>query len=343
MTGDALTLRLLLGLLCCMLVPAAWSADRVRLIVAGSERSSNAQVARDIAKHLAKAADIEFDVRHSPGSADALLRLREGGGLQFAVLQADVAEAVLGAAARGNIEAGQLLAPLRVIAPLHDEEIYFIVRNDSPLNFVHEIENARINVGLLRGDTALTIATLYRLMFNAALPEQRTSFHSHQNALVKLTEQTVDVVAVVAPQPARLLADMTPEARRFVKLLKFDPRHPGAGGALKIYSATTVPAANYPNLLDQDLSALAVRTYLVSHGRNDVLLARFANAWCQNLPRLRAEGPAGLRSLELAPQPLAAGWLPSRSFEREVAACIAGKRAPAESCSQEERVLGLCG
>ncbi len=343
MTGDALALRLLLGLLCCMLAPAVWSADRVRLIVAGSERSTNAQVVRDIAKHVAKPADIEFDVRHSPGSADALLRLREGGGLQFAVLQADVAEAFLGAAARGNIEAGQLFAPLRVIAPLHEEEIYFIVRNDSPLNFVHEIENARINVGLLRGDTALTVATLYRLMFNAALPEQQTSFHSHQNALVKLTEQTVDVVAVVAPQPARLLTDMTPEARRFVKLLKFDPKHPGAGEVLKVYSATTVPAANYPNLLDQDLSALAVRTYLVSHGRNDAVQARFASAWCQNLPRLRAEGPPGLRGLELTPQPLAAGWLYSRSFEREVAACIAGKRAPAEPCSQDERVLGLCG
>ncbi|MBK7767747.1 MAG: hypothetical protein IPI44_17800 [Sulfuritalea sp.] len=99
---------------------------------------------------MAKPADIEFDVRHSPGSADALLRLREGSSLQFAVLQADVAEAVLGAAARGNIEAGQLLAPLRVMAPLH-EEIYFIVRNDSPLNFVHEIATARINVGPLRG------------------------------------------------------------------------------------------------------------------------------------------------------------------------------------------------
>ena len=343
MKGHACTLRLLLGLLCCVLTSAAWSADRVRVIVAGSERSTNAQVVRDIAKYVARPADIEFDVRHSPGSADALMRLREGGGLQFAVLQADVAEAFLGAAARGNIEAGQLLAPLRVIAPLHEEEIYFMVRSDSPLNFVHEIETARINVGLLRGDTALTVATLYRLMFNAALPEQQTSFHSHQNALVKLTEQTVDVVALVAPQPARLLADMTPEARRFVKLLKFDAKHPGVGTTLKLYSTRALPAASYPNLLDEDLPALAVRIYLVSHGRNDAVQARFANAWCQNLPRLRSEGHPGLRGLELAPQPLAAGWTSSRPFEREVAACLGGKRVPAEPCSQEERVLGLCG
>lgn len=343
MTPHAFTRRLLLALLCCMLTSAAWSSDRVRLIVAGAERSTSTQIVRDIAKHVGKAAEIEFDIRHSPGSADALMRLREGGGLQFAVLQADVAEALLGAAARGSIEAGQLLAPVRVIAPLHDEEIYFIVRSDSPLNFVHEIENARINVGPLRGDTALTIATLYRQMFNSVLPDQQTSFHSHQNALVKLTEQALDVVAVIAPQPTRLLADMTSEARRFVKLLKFDPKHPGVSTTLKVYSATTIPAASYPNLLDEDLPALAVRNYLVSHGRNDLLQARFANAWCQNLPRLRAEGHPGLRGLELAPQPLATGWMYSRLFEREMTACTGGKRAPAEPCSQEERVLGLCG
>ena len=343
MKGRAFTLHLLFGLLYCMLAPAAWGADRVRVIVAGSERSTNAQVLRDIAKHVAKPADIEFDVRHSPGSAEALMRLRDGGGLQYAVLQADLAEALLGTAARGSVEAGQLLAPLRVVAPLHEEEIYFMVRSDSPLNFIHEIENARINVGLLRGDTALTVALLYRLMFNSALPEQQTSFHSHQNALVKLTEQTVDVVALVAPQPARLLADMTPEARRFVKLLKFDPKHPSAGAILKLYSTKVVPAASYPNLLDQDLPALAVRIYLVSHGRNDAVQTRFANAWCQNLPRLRTDGYPGLRGLELGSEPLVSGWTYSRPVEREVAVCLGGKRAPAEPCSLEERVLGLCG
>ena len=337
-------IRLLLGLLCCALTPAAASADRVRVVVAGSERSTNAQFVRDIAKYVARPADIEFDVRHAAGSADALVRLREGGGQQqFAVLQADVAEAYLGAAARGNIEAGQLLAPVRVVAPLQEDEIYFIVRSDSPLNFVHEIENTRINVGPLHADTALTVATLYRLMFNAALPDQQTSFHSHQNALVKLTEQTVDVVALVAPQPARILADMKSEARRFVKLLKFDPKHAGTSGALKVYSPRIIPAAIYPNLLDEDLPVLAVKIYLVSHGRNDVLQSRFANAWCQNLERLRAEGHPGLSALELALPPLATGWHYSRPFERELSACVEGKRPPAESCSQEDRALGLCG
>ena len=60
-----------------------------------------------------------------------------------------------------------MIRPLRVILPLYNEEIYFIVREDSPLNYVHEIRNAKINAGELGSGTALTTTTLYRLMFNA--------------------------------------------------------------------------------------------------------------------------------------------------------------------------------
>lgn len=338
-----LRLFLLLGLLCGISIQMASAADRARIIADGSERGTSAQIVRGIATFVAKPADIEFDVRQSAGSSDTLARLREGSGQQFALLQADVAEAMLGAAARGNIEAGRRFAPIRVIAPLHEEDIYFLVRSDSPLNFVHEIQNARINLGPPNSSTSLTAATLYRLIFDAAIDERYTSFLSHQDALVKLTEQAVDVVALVSPRPARLLADMKPEARRFVKLLKFDPAHSVAGKALKVYSARIIPVANYPNLLVEDLPALTIRIYLVSHGRNDALQMRFAESWCQNLSRLRLEGPSALGGLEPGLPQLLSGWNYSQPFERGLRACMEGKRAPAESCSQEERALGLCG
>ena len=341
-THTVFSLRLFLGALCLLATPIASGADRVRVLAEGSERSTNAQIVRGIAMLIAKPAGIEVDMRQSAGPLNTLVRLREGSGQQFALLQADLAEAYLGAAARGSIEASQLLAPIRVIAPLHEEDIYFMVRSNSPLNFVHEIEGTRINVGVLNGSTALTVSMLYRLMFNVPIPEQQTSFHSHQDALVKLTEEAVDVVAFVSPDPARLLADMRPEARRFVKLLKFDANYPGARRVFNIYSAKTIPAASYPNLLDDDLPTLAVKIYLVSHGRNDALQARFANAWCQYLPRLRDQGPPALQGLDLALPPLVSGWHYSRPFERELRACIEGKRTPAESCPQEDRVLGLC-
>ena len=50
-----------------------------------------------------------------------------------------------------------------------------------------------------------------------------------QDALVKLiSDESVDVVVVAAGQPAPLIANMRPEAQRFIKFLKFDTNHPSA-------------------------------------------------------------------------------------------------------------------
>jgi uncharacterized protein len=40
----------------------------------------------------------------------------------------------------------QIIRPLRVIMPLYNEEIFFIIRADSDLDYVHEIKGARISV-----------------------------------------------------------------------------------------------------------------------------------------------------------------------------------------------------
>ena len=123
----------------------------------------------------------------SAGSAENVQRLRYEPGVKFALVQSDVYQAFLDQAAGGNAEAGNMIRPLRVIMPLYNEEIYFIARADSPLNFVHEIKDAKINVGPLRSGTALSATTLYRQMFGAPLPDANASFLTNEEALVKLT------------------------------------------------------------------------------------------------------------------------------------------------------------
>jgi len=86
---------------------------------------------------------------------------------------------------------------------------------------VHEIKDARINTGPIGSGTALTATTLYRLMFNAPLPEAKATLLSNEDALLKLiTDKSVDVVAIVAGQPAKLFTDMKPEVRQFIKMLR---------------------------------------------------------------------------------------------------------------------------
>ena len=189
-----------------------------------SARGTYIQIGRDLASTVAPSADIELEVLPSAGSAENVRRLRYEPGVKFAIVQSDVFQAFLDQAAAGNAEANRIIRPLRAIMPLYNEEIYFIVRADSNLNYIHEIKGARINAGELGSGTALTTTTLYRLMFNEPIADAKASFLSNEDALVKLiSSNSLDVVAVIAGQPAKLLVDMKPEARQHIKLLKFDP------------------------------------------------------------------------------------------------------------------------
>ena len=282
-------------------------------IVTASERGTYIQIGRDIAGLVAPQADVNLQVLPSAGSAENVRRLRYEPGVKLAIVQSDVYQAYLDVAKHGNRDAGEIIRPLRVIMPLYNEEIYFVVRADSKLNFVHEIHHARINAGEMGSGTALTTSTLYRLMFGETLDDERTSFLSNENALLKLTdEKSVDVVAIVAGQPAKLLADMKPEARQFIKLLKVDRGHPSTKSVLRTYFPATVRAASYPNILTDDVPAFAVRAFLVTYDYNlrdtKKSLARLAESLCENFPKLTTKGHPKWKDVELALPELGRGW-----------------------------------
>jgi TRAP transporter TAXI family solute receptor len=339
----------LAALVAALLMAAGAPAATPYKIVTASERGTYIQIGRDIAKFVAPASDIDLEVLASAGSAENVQRLRYEAGVRLALVQSDVYQAFLDQAEAGNPDAGAMIRPLRVIMPLYNEEIYFIARADAPFNFVHEIKDARINVGPLRSGTAMSATTIYKQLFGAAPQEARTSFLSNEDALVKLvSDKTIDVAVVVAGQPAKLLVDMKPEARRLVKLLRFDPTNPLSAQALKTYFPATVRAASYPNLLGEDVPGVAVKAYLVTYDYkiSDSVrrLAAFARSLCENFPKLRAEGHPKWREVQLSLPVLGRGWLYYPPMERELRSCIArtdpAKAAPV--CSQEMRILGLC-
>jgi TRAP-type uncharacterized transport system substrate-binding protein len=304
-----------------------------------------------VASLIAAPAGIDLEVLPSAGSAENVRRLRYEPGVRLAIVQSDVYQAFLDLAREGNREAGEMIRPLRVIMPLYNEEIYFIVRADSDLNYVHEIRDARINAGELGSGTALTTATLYRLLFSRPLPESRTTFLSNESALVKLIEdKTVDVVAVVAGQPAKLLVDMKPEARQFIRLLKVDPQHPSTELVQRTYFPATVRATSYPNVLEEDVPSFAVRAFLVTYDYNlnqtKQSLARFAQSLCENFPSLRTKGHPKWREVELALPDLGRGWFYYGPTAKEMRSCmlatVAKTSRPTANCSQHARILGLC-
>jgi TRAP transporter TAXI family solute receptor len=336
---------------------AGWAAAEFKIVTA-SPRGTYIQIGRDIASIVAPAADIELEVLPSAGSAENVHRLRFEPGVKFAIVQSDVYQAFLNQAASGNPDAARTIRPLRVIMPLYNEEVYFIVRSDSNLNYVHEIRNARINAGERGSGTALTTTTLYRLMFNEQVPEANATFHTNEEALVKLlSDKSLDVVAVIAGQPAKVLADMKPQARQFLRLLKFDPEHPISKAALKTYFPATVRSSSYPNLLAEDLPALAVKAFLVTFDYSlpttRDYLGRFARSLCRNFATLQEKGHPKWREVELALPSLGQGWFYYPPTAAELKACIERRPTPSQAaaaptrvapkaCSQEQRLLGLC-
>jgi TRAP transporter TAXI family solute receptor len=337
-----------------LLLPLAAAAATVDYkIVTASERGTYIQIGRDLAKFIAPAADINLEVLPSAGSAENVQRLRYEPGVKLALVQSDVYQAFLDQAAAGNGEAGAMIRPLRVVMPLYNEEIYFIARADSKLEYVHDIDGSRVNLGPLRSGTAMSAITIYRQMFGHPIADANASFLSNEDALLKLVgDKSVDVVVVVAGQPAKLLVDMKPEARKLVKLLKFDAQQPGSAAALKTYFPATILAANYPNLLSEDIPGVAVKAFLVTYDypRADTIqhLTRFAGALCDGFAKLQAEGHPKWREVKLELPPLGRGWAYYPPMERQLRSCIAKNAATAAAvrnkanCTQQEHVLGLC-
>jgi len=244
------------------------------------------------------------------------------------------------------------------VLPLYDEEIYFVVRADSPLRYVHEIRGRRVNVGPVGSGTALTATTAYAKMFGQALPAADASFLSNEEALLHLaSDRSIDVVVIVAGQPAKLFADMKSEARQYIKLLQLDRSAPETLALDGTYLPATIRSTSYPNWLTQDATSLSVKSMLVTYdyqtpGLRDSL-TRFARSMCGNFDKLRSDGHAKWQEVNLAAPQLPKGWTYYAPTQKVLTHCDTegspdgqsvahAKPAAVASCSQSREVLGLC-
>ena len=289
-------------------VAAVPSKALVRVgIATGNERETDYRIGRDLAEFVAPDAGLALDVRATKGSAENMHLLRDDPAIDLAIVQYDVVQALVEQAAKGNAAAARLVKPLRVVMPLYTQEIYLIVRSDSPLKSFNEIKGRKINVGVQGSGSALTIASLYERMFKTPIAAANIQYLSDDRALAALTvDRSVDVVAVVAGQPAKLFTDMKPQARQYIKLLGVDETQPATQAAYKLYFPATIRVSSYASWLQQDVPTLSVLSFLVTSDQRirtfEPSLVAFARSMCRNVETLKAQGHAKWREVELGRQ-----------------------------------------
>ena len=336
---------------CALLLQSqGWAATPYKIVTA-DQRGTYFAIGNDLAKMVAPRADIDLEVVPTSGSAENVKLLRHEPGVKLAIVQADVYQAFVERGASRNAEAARIIRPLRVILPLYNTEIHYVVRADSPYNYIHDIKDAKINGGLVGSGAAFITHTLYRMMFDGPMPDAAASYLPNDQALIKLiTDKSVDVAVVAAGQPAPIIANMKPEAQKFIKLLKFDPSHPTSKQAMRIYSPATVRSASYPNLIKEDFTTISVGAFLVTYDytlQGTVEhLTRFARELCEQFPELQTNGHPKWREVDLSLPPLNDGWTYYGPTAKELRNCRPGRQKvvakPARACSAEEKILGLC-
>jgi TRAP-type uncharacterized transport system substrate-binding protein len=285
--------------------------------------STDAQVAADLGRLTAAERSVQIVHR-----AD-MLSWPDDNAARLAIVRYEALEA----ANRSRARTGDRSDMLRVVTPLYTEEIHLIARRDSPLTFVHEIRDAKLNVGPSTGSRGLTAARLYERMFGTPIPQANLSFFGDDEALNRLVnDKSIDAMIVVAGQPSAWLADIPPALASSIKLLRHDRQHPAGQKAIEAYLPTTIRRQSYGKWLGENTPALATMAFLVgaegssaeAHERFDL----FARSFCRNLERLRVSGHPKWREVQLGFD-IDTGWPYSARAKSAFQACAAEAKTAA--------------
>jgi hypothetical protein len=362
--------RAVRGLLFAALLAAA-AASSAEIIVTGGKTGTYYQIGNNLKDIVSPA----LEVRDSKGSWANVEDLSQTKGVGLAIVQSDVYAAFVYLRDNPQVpretrrQYAQLLANLRVFMPLYREEVHFLVRKDSPLEYIHQIRGARIWMDAEKSGTYLTALNIYSKMFNER-PQIVAPFinptvtgddegtKARRSALMVLSDPDyykdfpkLDVIVLVGGQPLKLLATNIPDN---LKLLRFDPKQPASARLLQEYRMADIQKASYPllNIADASQPSLSVDSYLITANFIDPDRNRFvsvlADSFCEKFDELQAKGHPKWKALTWKPgsplPALNAGWQYSTRVKDRLSRCGPRQAAapPSSVCKPQDRFAGLC-
>lgn len=331
-------------------VSAAPAADY--RIVTGGPTGTYFAFGQNLASMVAPGANVSLEVLNSAGSVQNVKEMRYREKVKFALVQSDVYQAYIRLAEQGDKEAQDLIKPLRVVLPLYREEMHFVVPADSPLKYIDELRGKKIFMGPDGSGSALSLTTLYGLMFDGERPNRVEAVVDYKQALNSLLDRDgkIDAVVFVAGQPISQLAVDAELGRKHYRLLALRPDQPALKKAMEVYYPADISQQSY-GWLSGNVPTLSVKAYLITYDYpqefNRQAIGGFAKSLCENYGRLVSQGHPKWKQVGWSPErptlePLKAGWQYYSVTQPILSSCRGGGKPAAPACTPERALLKLC-
>ena len=339
-------------------------------MVTGPESGTNYKFGLDLKKFI----EPSLNVLPSSGSVSNIKALSKQAGVSLGIVQADAFQTYMNIMKNdpdpeNRQWAADIVSSLRVVMPLYDQEIYFIVRKDDPMRFIHEIEDKRIYMDIEGSGSNLAAKNTYVKMFGHA-PNRVKPFIAdgvkgddditkyRKSALWQLNhpgdgaaDRQIDVVVLSGGQPMSILEKLGSD----YKLLTVDVTDPHVEKLLEDYQLGTALKQYYP-FLHTDTPVLTVKTYLITVAfrdkkRNDAV-SQLASSICANFDKLTQQGHEKWKHIGWSPlntklPALASGWTYASNTQSILENCHAGSNTKQNYqsntiCTREDKAIGLC-
>ena len=266
-------------------------------VMGGSLTGTNSALVWDMAKLM----DDGYDLRVLPISGRGSMKTTEDilylSGVDAGTVQADVLEFFTELEIYPNLQNS-----VRYISALHDEEVHIVVRRDSGINDLSDLEGKKVNFGPPTSGTFLTAS----VVFERRGISVQAGTDAYDFGLEKLRNGEIDGFVRVAGAPTSFLKEIPWE-----DALKVIP----ITNVGSPYKQAQLSSTEYPGLIAQGaiIETVAVPSLLVAYnhpeGSRRQRVDKFVNAFNEKLSELKSGGSFHPKWQEVDPTAEVSGWV----------------------------------
>jgi len=216
-------------------------------LLSGSVDGTYIKIARDIKEVSKQEMNIKVQTGGSLGNINKLLTDRHS---QFAIVQYDAL--LYKRDIQGNSNLGD---KIKMIFPLYNEEIHIIVRRDSHIYSVKDLNGKRVNTDKRMSGSWVTA----QMVKNIHGLDWREYHFLPNKALVKLTENKLDAFIYVVGKPAPILSKLPISSKNVIKLISPEID--------EYYVSTKFEKGIYP-WVDKEVKTNATKALLITYNYN---------------------------------------------------------------------------